>query len=595
MIALHDLLRGLRAARTPICRDVRGDGQGAVQGDAQDGTQDGTRRATTIDDAAFRARVGAIAAHVDRQHGARCALCIDDTYDFACALFAILACGKEPIIPANATPAYLAELADAYEATLTDADLRAIEREASPAPTSGLASSSEIATRFTAIDPHAPLTLYTSGSSGAPKPIRKTLAQFDAEVRTLESQWGALAADATVVASVPHRHIYGLLFRVLWPLAAGRAFDRTAVNEPQQLQARIDAYGATVVVSAPAQLSRWPALPGFAALAPVPRAFFSSGGPLAQEAARDYACAPGGASPVEVYGSTETGGIAWRCQSASSAWQPLIGIETRRGADGALELRSPHLGHDDWHRTDDAVSFDTDGRFTLHGRLDRIVKLDGKRVSLPELEARLTLHPYVAQAAAVPLAGASRDRIGAVVALTDAGSAMLRASGRIALARTLHRHLATYFDAVVLPRRWRFRIALPHDARGKLPAAALAQAFAPRAEGVEVLAEARDGNDLHYELRVPPSLIHFDGHFPGVPILPGVVQLDWAIRLASEQVPGIQGLASVDRLKFMAPVRPGALLALTLSHDAPRRRVQFAYRLGDRDCASGVIVYREVA
>ncbi len=72
------------------------------------------------------------------------------------------------------------------------------------------------------IDPHAPLTLYTSGSSGTPKPIRKTLAQFNAEVHTLETQWGALVGDATVLGSVPHHHIYGLLFRVFWPLAAGR-------------------------------------------------------------------------------------------------------------------------------------------------------------------------------------------------------------------------------------------------------------------------------------------------------------------------------------------------------------------------------------
>jgi acyl-coenzyme A synthetase/AMP-(fatty) acid ligase/3-hydroxymyristoyl/3-hydroxydecanoyl-(acyl carrier protein) dehydratase len=600
MIALHDLLRGRRAAHTPVCRDVsRGDAQGQAQDQTQGQTQDraqghpssASKTATTIDHAAFCARVAAIAAHVDKQQGTRCALCIDDTYDFACALFAILACGKNPVIPASATPGYLADLAGAYDSVLTDASVQTLERETSL--TSGPASSAENRGRYTHIDPHAPLTLYTSGSSGAPKPILKTLAQFDAEVRTLENQWGDLAGAATVVASVPHRHIYGLLFRVLWPLAAGRPFDRTAVNEPQQLQARIDAYGATVVVSAPAQLSRWPALPGFATLAPVPRAFFSSGGPLAEEAAREYAAAFGGASPVEIYGSTETGGIGWRCQSASTAWQPLVGIDTRRDVDGALELRSPHLGHDDWHRTDDAVSFDATGRFTLQGRLDRIVKLDGKRVSLPELEARLMLHPYVAQAATVPLAGVSRERIGAVIALSEAGSAALRASGRIALAKTLHRHLATYFDTVVLPRRWRFRIALPYDARGKLPATTLAQAFGPRAEGVEVLAEARDGNELHYELRVPPSLVHFDGHFPGVPILPGVVQLDWAIRLASEHVPGVDGLASIDRLKFTAPVRPGALLALTLAHDAPRRRVQFAYRLGERDCASGVIVYRE--
>jgi acyl-coenzyme A synthetase/AMP-(fatty) acid ligase len=156
-------------------------------------------------------------------------------------------------------PGYLADLSDAYDVALTDADT----------PRHGVPPASEYP-----IDPQAPLTLYTSGSSGAPKPIRKTLAQFSAEVHTLEKQWGALAGNATVLGSVPHHHIYGLLFRLLWPLAAGRPFDRAISIEPQHLQARIAQCGPSVVVSTPAQLSRWPALHGFATLSPAPRVLF---------------------------------------------------------------------------------------------------------------------------------------------------------------------------------------------------------------------------------------------------------------------------------------------------------------------------------
>ncbi|MEX3635564.1 AMP-binding protein [Paraburkholderia sp. BR14320] len=565
MIALHDLLSAdaaLATSAAPVCRD------GAV----------------LLDRAAFRARVAGLIELVQTHDSRRCALCIDDPFEFACALFALFACGKEPVIPANATPGYLADLADAYDFLLTDADLPPFVAE------------TQVVTANTAlpIDPRAPLTLYTSGSSGAPKPIRKALAQFNAEVHTLEQQWGALLGDATMLASVPHHHIYGLLFRVLWPLAAGRAFDRAIGTEPLQLQARIAQCGATAVVSTPAQLSRWPALPGFAALAPAPRAFFSSGGPLAADAAQAYA-ASYGAAPLEIYGSTETGGIAWRRQDQGDAWQPVAGAEVRRDDDGALCVRSPHLDHDGWHRTGDRIAFDADGRFRLQGRLDRVLKLGGKRVSLPELEARLALHPYVAQAALVPLQGATRERVGAVVALTEAGGATLRDEGRVALAKTLRRHLADYFDAVVLPRHWRFRVSLPFDARGKLPGSAVAAAFAPLAEGMEVLAETRVGNTLHFVLRVPPSLQHLSGHFPGLPILPGVVQVDWAARLAAGHWPRVRAVASVDRLKFMAPVLPGAVLELTLAYDAARRRVQFAYRLDGRECASGVLVHREDA
>ncbi|HEX3378547.1 MAG TPA: AMP-binding protein [Paraburkholderia sp.] len=572
MIALHDLLLSAEAAHVtpaglaaPVCRD------GAV----------------LLDRAAFRARVEGLIELVRTHEGPRCALCIDDPFEFACALFALFACGKEPVIPANATPGYLADLAGAYDFMLTDADLPPLVASAQ-----GHAQAATYAAY--PIDPHAPLTLYTSGSSGTPKPIRKTLAQFNAEVHTLEQQWGALIGDATMLASVPHHHIYGLLFRVLWPLAAGRAFDRAIGMEPLQLQARIAQCGATAIVSTPAQLSRWPALPGFAALTPAPRAFFSSGGPLAADAAQPYA-ATYGTAPVEIYGSTETGGIAWRRQDQGDAWQPVAGAEVRRDDDGALCVRSPHLDHDGWHRTGDRIAFDADGRFRLQGRLDRVLKLGGKRVSLPELEARLALHPYIAQAALVALEGASRERVGAVVALTEAGSTALRDEGRVALAKTLRRHLADYFDAVVLPRHWRFRASLPFDARGKLPASAVGAAFAPRAEGMDVLAETRVGDTLHYVLRVPPTLVHFAGHFPGLPILPGVVQVDWAVRLAAGHWPRVREVASVDRLKFTAPVSPGAVLELTLAYDAARRRVQFAYRLDGRECASGVLVHREDA
>lgn len=562
MIALHDVLCANRDAGTPVCRDGE----------------------DVLDYATFVARVRAIAARLSERSARRYALCIDDPFNFACALFALFDCGKEPVIPAHAAPGYLADLSNAYDAVLTDADIPSL-----------IAQSKYVGSSLS-IDPHAPLTLFTSGSSGIPKPIRKTLAQFNAEVHTLETQWGALVGDATVLGSVPHHHIYGLLFRVFWPLAAGRAFDRSLSMEPQHLQARIAqcGSGSAVVVSTPAQLSRWPELDGFENLSPAPRVFFSSGGPLAADAASNYAAAFG-AAPVEIYGSTETGGIAWRRQDQTDAWQALNGIEINRGDDGALNLRSPHLGHDDWHRTDDTIALDPDGRFRLQGRLDRVIKLDGKRVSLPELEARLGLHPYVAQAAVVSLEGISRERVGAVVALTAAGSEALLERGRVALAKILRRHLAAYFDIVVLPRFWRFRFALPFDVRGKLPAAVVAAAFDARADGVEVLSEARSNTALHYELRVPPTLIHFAGHFPGLPILPGVVQIDWAMRLAAEQVPGVRALASIEQLKFKVPVPPGALLDLILTHDLPRRRVQFTYRLGGRDCTSGVIVYRGIA
>ncbi|WP_296227954.1 AMP-binding protein [Ralstonia sp. UBA689] len=525
---------------------------------------------------AFRARVAACATAFASQAAVRYALCVDDPFDFTCALFALFASGKHVVIPASAAPAYLDTLADAYDVLVTDTDLAAMGAHTEAA--------------IGAINPHAPITLYTSGSTGAPKPIHKTLAQFDAEVVTLERQWGAQIGTGAVMASVPHHHIYGLLFRVFWPLAAGRAFSRQTHIEPIALQEALVQRPAAAFVSSPAQLARWPLLPGFDALRPLP-VVFSSGGPLDASAATAFASAHGNA-PIEVFGSTETGGIAWRRQDQTHAWRPFTNIEVRREDDGALAVRSPHLPHDDWHRTDDAIAFDDCGRFILRGRLDRVVKVDGKRVSLPEVEDWLGAHPFVARAAATLLAGASRERLGALVALTPAGVEALRAQGRVALAKTLRRHLSTYTEPTLIPRRWRFCMAMPVDARGKLPASAVAAAFRASADGFETLAHVSDADGDHYELRVSPDLIHFEGHFPGLPILPGVVLIDWAIRLAAMRNGAVRAMTSIDQLKFMAPVPPGAVVSLRLVHEPERTRVRFIARLGARDCASGVLAYQ---
>ena len=557
MIALHALLLAARPDDAVVCVDGQ---QSMTYG-------------------AFRARVAAYAAAFGSQPAARYALCVDDPFDFACALFALFASSKHVVIAASAAPAYLDTLDGAFDVLITNASLAAMDEHA--------------AAVVGAVDPHAPITLYTSGSTGAPKPIHKTLAQFDAEVVTLEQQWGTQIGTGAVMASVPHHHIYGLLFRVFWPLAAGRAFSRETVAEPAALQRALAQQPAAAFVSSPAQLARWPLLSGFDALSPLP-AVFSSGGPLDAAAATAFATAHRSA-PLEVFGSTETGGIAWRRQDQTHAWQPFSRVEVRQEDDSALAVRSPHLPHNGWHRTDDAIAFDDSGRFTLRGRLDRVVKVDGKRVSLPEVEDWLGTHPFVARAAATLLAGASRERLGALVALTPAGVEALRTQGRVALAKTLRRHLSAYTEPTLIPRRWRFCMAMPVDARGKLPASAVAAAFRPGAEGFETLAHVSDAEGDHYELRVNPDLVHFAGHFPGLPILPGVVLIDWAIRLAATRNSTARAIASIDQLKFMAPVPPGAVVSLRLTHEPERCRVRFTARLGTRDCASGVFVHREAA
>jgi 3-hydroxymyristoyl/3-hydroxydecanoyl-(acyl carrier protein) dehydratase len=81
----------------------------------------------------------------------------------------------------------------------------------------------------------------------------------------------------------------------------------------------------------------------------------------------------------------------------------------------------------------------------------------------------------------------------------------------------------------------------------------------------------------------------FNGHFPGAPLLPGVVLLDEALRrveLASSAAPGSWQVASA---KFSKPVRPGE--TLTLEHARlPNGSIRFAIRSAGRSVASGTLI-----
>ncbi|NHZ42849.1 AMP-binding protein [Massilia aquatica] len=563
---------------------------GARDGAAIAGWRDGA----PVSVAALRARAGAWRALALRTAGVNAALYIEDSLEFCAALLGAWQAGKTVWLSADTLDASCAALARSVDCFLGEF----------PARWAALHPSDDDACALPWSGPDAgfpALVVHTSGSTGEPQAIPKKLSQLTCEVATLEALFGPAMIDADIVATVSHQHIYGLLFKVLWPLAAGRAIHAASLAFPEQL-ALLLGQRPCVLVASPAHLKRLPSHLDWSAAAACLRAVFSSGGPLAPEAS----VAAGhllGHVPTEIYGSSETGGVAWRRHHPGSpgAWELLPGVGWRIAPDsGRLEVRSRHLGDDGWLELEDRVSPAADGRFLLLGRGDRLVKIEEKRISLDAIEAALLASGFASEARVIvcPERAGERQVLAAFVIPSASGRALLDAEGKQALNALLRAHLGRVVEAVALPRRWRYLDQLPFNAQGKTTQAQLLALLGvgdarPRLPQVRLIErdDKHDQQRVLLELVVPSTLFYFDGHFTQAPVLPGVVQVDWAIRYGREYFALAPAFRGINALKFQQVVRPDVPFHLELKYDSASCTLHFRYFSDAGQHAGGRILF----
>ncbi len=434
----------------------------------------------------------------------------------------------------------------------------------------------------------ARLVIFTSGSSGQPKAIYKTLQQLQNEVEALEQLWGRYINQSQIVATVSHQHIYGLLFRLLWPLYAGRCFHSQMYLSPEPMLKAVVGSSACWIAS-PAQLKRLDELTPWAPLA-VLSAIFSSGGVLPEQAAKQI-LHQGQNRLFEVYGSSETGGIAWRSAGKDDSWTVFSGIQLGQNAEGESLLSSPYLPAQTAYQLDDRIELSSDGKFKLLGRLDRIVKIEEKRLSLDQLEHSLNQTDWVEQSYCLLLAG-KREKIAAVLMLTETGQQILRQQGRKAFIKLIRQQLMSSFETIVLPKKWLFMPSLPLNSQGKIERTILERLFTLDHQRFPYI-QACQLADTHVELqlKIPSGLVYFPGHFPQQPILPGVTQLAWVEQFAKIFFKISSPFSHMEVVKFKKIIRPDDLIKLTLDWKPVTGKLYFELRSSQDSHSSGRMVY----
>ncbi|MFW1640023.1 AMP-binding protein [Vibrio parahaemolyticus] len=437
-------------------------------------------RDTVITWGDFQKHVATLAQQLETQPTQNIALCFGNSYLFAVGFFACCHAGKSIVLPGNYQLEALKELSEHYDLLLHDADVSV------PEQVSSLLVKAQSLVGITLIHEQQvdqpfvwrelnlakiPVTLFTSGSSGKPKAIAKTLKQLDIEVAILDNLWGDTVANTRVESTVSHQHIYGLLFRVLWPLCSARPFSAHNLEFPEQIVHHADA--DTTLVSSPALLKRLSEEHNPVAI----RCVFSSGGPLPNQAAQ-HSQLLFGSLPIEVFGSTETGGIAYRQQHvASTPWTLFPGVEAELNHENCLKLRSPHIDENTWYQTADECYFHDSISFELRGRTDRIVKVEEKRISLVEVEKRLEQLPWVQESVVIPMEESGRLTLVSIIVLNDKGSDVLNELGKGKFWLELRKALRNWLEPIAIPRKFRVVDEIPLNSQGKRQVAEIEKLF----------------------------------------------------------------------------------------------------------------------
>ncbi len=527
----------------------------------------------------FIGRVDDWQSFFEQLAGEKFALCLDDAAELAAALLGAWHANKIIALPGDKLPATLNQLSELVDARIGELP------SAIAAPATGYATGPVSRNELDLQSPA--LIIFTSGSTGEPCAIEKKLAQLDAELKALESCFGNVVGDAVIYGTVSQQHIYGLLFRVLWPLAAGRTFYTLRLEYPEQIAKQLSGQ-ASVLIASPAHLKRLPDNLDWQPMTSGLKAVFSSGGPLSAESA-DNVTQLWHLRPIEVFGSSETGGIAWRqSENGSTSWQPLPGVEWCV-SDEHLQIRSPHLSDDEWFVTRDRAALRDENKFELLGRSDRIIKLEERRISLTSIENALSQNDRVQECRLLVLPG-QRERLAAVVVLNMEGNRELEEKGKLAIVNDLRKSLEASVDPIAIPRHWRFVDAMPVDSQGKTSQRAMAELFRLSLPSSRILQLTEDSAML--ELRVNKDLVVFDGHFSQhAAVVPGVALIDWAIKNGRTLFALHPRFVRIEALKFQQVIRPDTDVNLDIQWNEPKGMLMFRYESQHGAHASGRILF----
>ncbi len=379
----------------------------------------------------------------------------EDRYDFVVGFFAALLRGQTNVLmpgPASAAETML----ESVQASYPDGYLLASEHVGTGSdiveetPAAVLAQLDEVAPQHTAA------IVFSSGTTGLHKRIEKTwVSLYQGALINRRYHEAHCDPSASIVATVPPWHMYGLEWSVMLPLVSGHATYARSTLFPDDIRAALAmAAQPRMLVSTPLHLR---ALLDSGVELPAVATVMSATAPLDPGLA-GHIEAQWNTQVFEIYGCSEMGTMAFRFPASSPSWVFFDEFTVHRDSeDDVVTIAAAHTGPE--LKLADRLAFEPDGRFRIVGRDSDMVKVAGKRGSLADINQVLLAIEGVTDGVVfdpAELELESTGRLAALVVSQSLGPAELRAA------------LVPLLDPVFIPRPLLLVEQLPRSAAGKL-------------------------------------------------------------------------------------------------------------------------------
>ncbi|MFM2029346.1 MAG: hypothetical protein RL517_537 [Pseudomonadota bacterium] len=429
--------------------------------------------------------------------------------------------------------------------------------------------------------------VFTSGSTGEPVRIDKTIRQLENEVDALEFTFGAkIEKNVVFYRSVSHQHFFGMPFGVFWAVSRGSMLSRVVIKGGHEWNTS----NPQVLITSPSFLKSIADITSqHKNIGPGIQSIFSAGGIL-EDAIFSIINLITKTRVVDIYGSSETGHIAWR-GSPEMSWQVQEGVEFKRPIVDVLEIKSKFCPGDEWFPTSDLARL-SGNSFEILGRADRIIKIEGTRVSLSQLIASVKESKFVEDCLISDIENGRRSQLGAVLKLSPSGLDALKVDGRLKLINGLKDSLRGKVNSIAIPRRWRFVDDFPVNSLGKVLKANLDSLFSEKLKAPIIISLKAEENSVELVLDMLKSLDCFNGHFDNFPIVPGVALLEWAVKISEGHLVKNHIFSGMSQIKFQKFIKPNQVICLRLGFNPESMNLKYQYHSADVVYSSGILKFR---